>query len=111
MKEALRESLEEPVMEEDVENTDEEGLIRFYSNACYSCGEEGHISQNCPKECKEYLGNFPTEEVEFDPQEMEALISMEKSRKRKRMCPQNNPISAKKDKSHITCFECKNDVA
>ena len=43
MKEALREGLEEPMIKEDVEDPDGEGLIRFYSKACYSCGEEGHF--------------------------------------------------------------------
>ena len=32
---------------------------------------------------------------------------MKKPRKRKQRHPQSNPISAKRDKSHITCFECK----
>ena len=70
--------------------------------------KKDNFSQNCMKERKEYLGNFLIVEVEFDPQETKGLIGIKKSRKRKRMCPQNNPISAKKDKSHITCFECKN---
>jgi hypothetical protein len=46
--------------------------------------------------------------VEFDPQEIEGLIGTKKPRKRKQRHPRNNPISAKRDKSHITCFECKN---
>ena len=54
------------------------------------------------------LVEFPTEEVEYDPQEIEALIGMEKSRKRSRLDPRNKPISTKKDLSHITCFRCKN---
>ena len=107
MKEALREVMKEPVMKECVEDPDGEGLNRFYSNACYSCGEEGHFSQYCTKERKEYLGYFPTEAVEFDPQGIECLIRTKKTRKRKQRHPQNNPISAKRDKSHITCFECK----
>ena len=37
-KEAPSEGLEEPVMKEDVEDTYEECLSRFYSNACYTCG-------------------------------------------------------------------------
>ena len=74
MKEALRESLKEHVMKEDVEDHDGESLNRFYSNACYSCGEEGHFSQYCMKENQEYLGDFPIEEVEFDPHEIEELI-------------------------------------
>jgi hypothetical protein len=106
-KEALQEVMKEPVMKECVEDPDGEGLNRFYSNACYSCGEEGHFSQYCTKERKEYLGYFPTEAVEFDAQETEGLIGTKKPRKRKQGHPQNNPISAKRDKSHITCFECK----
>ena len=83
MKEALGESLKEPVMKEDVNDPDGESLKRFYSNACYSCGEEGHFSEYCTKESQEYLRDFPTTEVKFDPQEIEALIITEKSRKRK----------------------------
>ena len=65
MKEALREVMKESMMKECVENPDGEGLNRFYSNACYSCGE-GHFSQYCTKERKEYLGYFPTDAIEFD---------------------------------------------
>ena len=107
MKEALRGSLRKPVMKEDVDDPDGESLNRFYSNACYSCGEEGHFSQYCMKENQEYLGDFPIEEVEFDPHEIEELIGTKKSRKRKSMYPQNNPISAEKDLSQITCYRCK----
>jgi hypothetical protein len=105
-KEALRESLEEPAMKEDVEHLDREGLHRFYAHASYSCGEEGHFSRYCTKEREEYLGDFLTAEVKFDHLEIEALIIMEKPRKRKRRHPQNNPISAEKDLSHITCYRC-----
>ena len=87
MKEALGESLRKPVMKEDVDDPDGESLNRFYSNACYSCGEEGRFSQYCTKENQEYLGTFLTEEVEFDPQEIEELIGTKKSRKRKSMYP------------------------
>ena len=83
MKEALREVMKEPVMKECVEDPDGEGLNRFYSNACYSCGEEGHFSQYCTKERKEYLGYFPTEAIEFDPQGIKGLIRTKKPRKRK----------------------------
>ena len=74
-----------------------EGLIRFYSNACYSCGEEGHISQDC---LNGDLVEFPIEEVEYDPQEIEALIGMVRSRKRSR-------LDSRKNLSHITCYRCK----
>ena len=81
-------------MKDVVEDPEEEGLNRFYSNACYSCGGEGHYSQYCTKEREEYLGDFSIAEVKFDPQEIEALIITEKSRKRKRRHPQSNSISA-----------------
>jgi hypothetical protein len=106
-KEALMESLEAPVMKEAVEDPDGEGLNRFFAQACYSCGEEGHFSQYCPKESQEYLGDFQTAEVKFDPQEIEALIITERPKKRRRRHPQNNPISAEKDLSNITCYRCK----
>ena len=91
------EILEEPVMKEEVEDTPKEDPIKSYTKSCYSCGEEGHISQNC---LNGDLVEFPTEEVEYDPQEIEALIGMEKSRKRNRLEP-------RRDLSHITCYGCK----
>ncbi|KAE8783044.1 hypothetical protein D1007_43526 [Hordeum vulgare] len=74
--------LEEPVMNEYIEDPDGQGLTRFFSNACYSCGEEGH-SQDCMKRSQEYLGNFPMEEVEFDPLEIEELAKIKESGRRK----------------------------
>ena len=103
-KEPSRKLLEEPVMKEEVEGTPEEDPTKTGTKSCYSCGEEGHISQSC---LKGDLVAFPIEEVEYDPQEIEALIGMEKSRKRIRLDSRNNPISTKEDLSHITCFRCK----
>lgn len=98
------EILEEPMMKEEVEDTPEEYPIKPCTKSGYSCGEEGHISQNC---LKGDLVAFSTVEVEYDPQEIQALIGTEKSMKRNRLDSSNNPISTKKDLSHITCFRCK----
>ena len=91
------EILEEPVINEEVEDTPKEEPIKPSTKSCYSCGEEGHISQNC---LNGDLVEFSTEEVEYDPQEIEAMIGMKKSRKRSR-------LDSRKDLSHITCFRCK----
>ena len=58
------EILEEPVMKEEVEDTPEEYTIKPCTKSCYSCGEEGHISQNC---LKGDLVAFPIVEVEYEP--------------------------------------------
>ena len=85
--------LKEPAMKDEVEGTPKEEPIKPYTKSCYSCREEGHISQNC---MNGNLVEFPAEEVEYDPQEIEVLIGMEKSRKR-------NRLDSRKDLSHITC--------
>uniref|UniRef100_A0A8I6XLF2 CCHC-type domain-containing protein n=1 Tax=Hordeum vulgare subsp. vulgare TaxID=112509 RepID=A0A8I6XLF2_HORVV len=107
MKETLKNKiLEEHVMKENIEDPDGNGLTRFFSNACYSCGKEGHNSQDCMNESHKYLGNFPTEKIEFDPHEMEELTRTKNSGK-KRKYTQKGQISADKDLSHISCFKCK----
>ncbi|KAE8821265.1 hypothetical protein D1007_00650 [Hordeum vulgare] len=102
VKETLKKKiLEGPVMNENIEDPDGQGLTRFFSNACYSCEEEGHYSQDCTKRSQEYLGNFPTEEVEFDPLVIEELAKIKESGKKNKY-PRKNQISADIDLSHMT---------
>ena len=106
MKETLKKKiLEEPAMIENIEDPDEQGLTRFFSNACYSCVEEGHYSQDCTKGSQEYLGNFPTEKVEFDPLEIEELAKIKESGKKKKY-PRKSQISVDIDLSHVRCYKC-----
>ena len=76
------EILEETVTKEEVEDTPKQEPIKPYTKSCFSCGEEGHISQNC---LNGDLVEFPTEEVEYDQQEIESMIGTERSRKRSRL--------------------------
>ena len=82
-------------MKEEVEDTPEENPIKPCTKSSYSCGQEGHISQNC---LNGDLVEFPKEEVEYEPLEIEALIGMEKYRKRSR-------LDSRKDLSHVTCYK------
>ena len=75
------EILEEVVMKEDVQDTPKEDPSKPCTKSCYSCGA-GHISQNC---LNGDLVEFLIEEVEYDPQEIEALIGMEKVQEEKQI--------------------------
>ncbi|KAE8819497.1 hypothetical protein D1007_02729 [Hordeum vulgare] len=81
-----------------------------HKDGCTHC-EENHpaeecpTSQDCTKRSQEYLGYFPTEEVEFDPLEIEELAKIKESGKKNKY-PRKNQISADIDLSHVRCYKC-----
>ncbi|KAE8776726.1 hypothetical protein D1007_50603 [Hordeum vulgare] len=85
VKETLKKKiLEEPVMNENIEDPDGQGLHE----------EKPRVS-----------GNFPTEEVEFYPLEIEGLAKTKESGKKKKY-PRKSQISADIDLSHVRCYKC-----
>src|SRR3954465_5779605 len=89
------------------------------TKCCYSCGEEGHISSNCPKKRE----RFPTFVVNYEEHELEALLALEKPKKKKykeisqvwcnnrkelghyvSTCPQK----IREELNLITCYNCGN---
>ena len=66
---------------------------------CYSCGEEGHISSNCPKKRE----IFPTFVVRYEEHELEELLALERPKNKKKKCPNSN----KKDNSQVQRYNCK----
>src|SRR4051812_28656380 len=67
------------------------------TKCCYSCGEECHISSDCPNKRE----RFPTFEVRYEEHELEELLALERPKKKK--CP--NP--SKQDISQVQCYNCK----
>ena len=50
------------------------------TKCCYTCGEEGHISCNCTRKRE----RFPMIVVEYDDQELQSLLALEKPKKKKK---------------------------
>src|ERR1041385_6948207 len=96
MKEALSKQINVLMMKGDVKDPLEETSTLVCLKSCYSCGE-GHISQNSTKKGDEYLGKFPTIEVEYDQQEIEHWSNIERSRKKHKVS------------GSAMCWHCNND--
>ncbi|KAE8804162.1 hypothetical protein D1007_19914 [Hordeum vulgare] len=85
VKETLKKKiLEEPVMNENIEDPDGQGLHE----------EKPRVS-----------GKLLTEKVEFDPLEIEELAKMNESGKKKKY-PRKSQISVDIDLSHVRCYKC-----
>src|ERR1041385_7623423 len=97
MKEALSKRIKVLMMKGDVKDPLEETSTPVCIKSCYSCGEEGDISQNCMKKGKEYLGKFLTIEVDYDQQEIEDWSNIERSRKRQKVF------------GSVMCWHCNKD--
>src|ERR1041385_5817627 len=96
MKEALSKQINVLMMKGDVRDPLEETSTLVCLKSCYSCGE-GHISQNSTKKGDEYLGKFPTIEVEYDQQEIEDWSNIESSRKKHKVS------------GSVTCWHCNTE--
>src|SRR4051812_2881609 len=74
-------------------------IPKVTTKCCYSCGEEGHISSDCPKKRE----RFPTFEVKYEEHELEELLALERPKKKKKKFPNSN----KKDNIQVQCYNCK----
>src|SRR4051812_35969140 len=77
------------------------------TKCCYSCGEEGHISSDSPKKRE----RFPTFVVKYEEHELQELLALERTKKKKNKSQENKQETMipkkKKDISQVMCHKCK----
>jgi hypothetical protein len=97
-------------MKEEVEIKSQEAAHTFTTKCCYTCGGEEHLSKNFSRKRE----RFPTFKVEYEDQELEDLLALERPKKKKKNKAKEQRVengSTKKrmrDLSHIKCFKCGN---
>jgi hypothetical protein len=70
-------------MKEEVEIKPQEASHTVTTKCCYTYGEEEHLSKKCSRKRE----RFPTFKVEYEDQELEDLLALERPKRKKKSPP------------------------
>jgi hypothetical protein len=85
-------------MKEEVEIKPQEAAHTVSTKCCYTCGGEEHLSKKYSRKRE----RFPTFKVEYEDQELEDLLALERPKRKK-----NHHHSKEKETRHLLCYCCK----